>query len=81
MKTKTFDHIEPVERLYSCKLSIERCQCYLAHLHALIYVHEDGKPGDNDNDFTVSSMRHILRAMERELRFSTDMLMAGFDGS
>lgn len=54
------------------RLSIERCQNYLAHMHALLYLCE---PSNMGLDKTVSgSMLKLMENMERELNQSVAAL-------
>ncbi len=56
------------------KLTIERCQNYLAHLHALMHV---CRPDDLGMDpVAAESARKIMIFMEQELKASADILDA-----
>lgn len=54
------------------KLSLERCQKYVAHLHALMYMCD---PGDLGMDETMSeNARRIMGAINQELLLSARSL-------
>jgi hypothetical protein len=62
-------------RLIICKLALERCQQYLTHMHALMYMCTP-QNADLDNE-TVESMQDLLSRMQEELSASTQHLDIG----
>ena len=53
------------------KLSIERCQTHLAHLHALMHLSREENSSDN---FITESVLGVMESIERELAHSARML-------
>lgn len=54
------------------KLSIERCQSHLAHLHALMYLREHGE--SKTDDLVSESVLQVMEQMGRELAHSSRAL-------
>ena len=53
------------------RLSIERCQSYLAHLHAIMHLCDDAMARD---ELVTESVINIMRTIESELAHSASAL-------
>lgn len=57
-----------------CRLSLERCQVHLAHLHALLHLFLSPGRSDDSVELVVENMRKVMAGMERDLTGGADIL-------
>lgn len=57
-----------------CRLTLERCQQHLSHLHAILHLCLPERALDAGEDVAVNSMRKLIANMAQELSYGLDTL-------